>query len=150
MCRCVSECTLLWENSATWSYQISYEDSKTPECVHVRLRFLKFLSVFIIYNKTETCLCIWFVCLSVCCLNLVNIFQMSWIWYMLYIFAIAWSVLKMVCIRPMVCLQRHTKFFDALWPIGEKCLKLILTHLNCTKYDEIDIGSFELTKACFL
>ena len=74
-------------------------------------------------NKVEKCSCIRFVCLSVrpsvclsACLSvraltLVNILQMSWNWYRLFIYDIAWTVLKMVYIRLMVCLQRHTKVF---------------------------------------
>ena len=32
------------------------------------------------------------------------------------------------------------KFFDTLQPMGEKCLRRILTHLDCTKYNEINIS----------
>ena len=40
----------------------------------------------------------------------------------------------------MVCLQRRTKFSDILRPIGGKCLRSVLTCLNCTKSNEIDIS----------
>ena len=41
MCVCVGvcECAMLQENGTTYSYQISYEDSRTPEYVHLKLGF---------------------------------------------------------------------------------------------------------------
>ena len=42
VCTCVCECALLQENCTTYNYQISYEDSKTPEYVHLRLGFPNF------------------------------------------------------------------------------------------------------------
>ena len=80
------------------------------------------------------------VCLSVRSLILVKIPQMSWHWYILIISDITWTVIKMVCIRQMVCLQRHTKVFRYISDYGRKCLKRILTYLNCTKYSEIRIS----------
>ena len=56
-------------------------------------------------------------------LTLVNILQMSWNWYMLFISDIAWTVLKMVYVRLMVCLQRHTKVFRYITVYGEKRFK---------------------------
>ena len=80
-------------------------------------------------------------------LTLVNILQMSWNWYMLFISDIAWTVLKMVYIRLMVCLQRHTKVFRYITAYGGgKSLKRILTHLNCTKYNEINIRYSDVQK----
>ena len=49
VCVCACNCVLLRENSTTQSYQISYEDSKTLECVYLRLRCLNFLLVFIYF-----------------------------------------------------------------------------------------------------
>ena len=63
------------------------------------------------------------VCLSVHALTLVNILQMSWNWYMLFMSDIAWTVLKMVYIRLMVCLQRHTKVFRYITVYGEENFK---------------------------
>ena len=42
----VCECTLLQKNGTMQSFQISYENSRTSECVRLRLRFLNFLLVF--------------------------------------------------------------------------------------------------------
>ena len=42
------------------------------------------------------------------------------------------------------------KSLDTLRSIGEKCLKLILTYLDCTKHNEINIGHQHIPKACFL
>ena len=85
------------------------------------------LGFFLTLSKVEKCLCIRFVCLSVRlsirALTLVNILQMSWNWYMLFISGIAWSVLKIVYIRRMVCLQRHTKVFRYITVYGEKRFK---------------------------
>ena len=63
------------------------------------------------------------VCPSVRTLTLVNILQVFWNWYMLFISDIAWTVLKMVYIRLMVCLQRHTKVFRYITVYGEKIFK---------------------------
>ena len=79
------------------------------------------------------------VCSSVRSLTLVNILHMTWNWYMLFVSDAEGTALKMVCIRLMVSFQRHTKVFRYItnW---EKCLKLILTYLDCTKYNEINIS----------
>ena len=79
------------------------------------------------------------VCLSVRALTLKNILQMSWIWYMLFISDIAWTVLKMVNIRLMVCLQRHTKVFRYITVYLKKNSKRILTCLYCNKWNKINI-----------
>ena len=47
LCLCVCEYVLWRENITTYSCQILYEDSKTPECVHLRHRFLNLLEVYI-------------------------------------------------------------------------------------------------------
>ena len=44
------------------------------------------------------------VCMSVCALTLVNILQMSWNWYKLFISDLAWIILKIVYIRLTACL----------------------------------------------
>ena len=46
---CVYVCELMPENGTTQSYQISYEDSKIHECVHLRFGFSNFLLVFIFF-----------------------------------------------------------------------------------------------------
>ena len=48
MCMCVSVrfCEKMVLRNATI---FSYEDSKTPECAHVKFGFLKFLLVFILF-----------------------------------------------------------------------------------------------------
>ena len=38
------------------------------------------------------------------------------------------------------------KFFDTLRPMREKYLKSILTYLDCTKYNEINIGYSHIQK----
>ena len=93
-------------------------------------------------NKVEKCLCIRFVSLSIClsvrlsdhALIHVNILQISWNWYMLFISNITWTVLKMICIRLMVCLQRHTKVFryiTAYWgKMFKACFNILIL---CTK-----------------
>ena len=49
---CVCECALLQKKSTMHSYQISYEDTRTPEYVHLRhgfshiLKFLLFCKFF--------------------------------------------------------------------------------------------------------
>ena len=60
VCMCVCECALLQENGITYSYQISYEDSRTPEYVHLRLRFsilFLFFLFFIIFLNFLTIFC---------------------------------------------------------------------------------------------
>ena len=68
---------------------------------------------------------------------------MSWNWCMLFISDIAWTVLKMVNIQLMISLQTHTKEY------GEKCLKYILTYLDCIKYNEIKIDHSHIQKHVF-
>ena len=107
-------------------------------------------------NKVEKCLYSQFVCLSalvsVCARSKsvcgrVNVLQMSFNLYMLFISDIAWTVQKMVDMRVMIRLQRHAKVFQYIMAYdGEKCLKLILTHLDCTKCNEINIGHSDLQK----
>ena len=46
----------------------------------------------------------------------------------------------------MICPQRHTKVFRYITPMGEKCLKRILTYLDCTKSNEIIIGYSHIQK----
>ena len=46
----------------------------------------------------------------------------------------------------MVCLQKHTKVFGYITAYGGKCLKSVLTCLDCTKYNEIDIGHLHIQK----
>ena len=38
------------------------------------------------------------------------------------------------------------RFFDILRPMGEKCLKRILTHLDCTKYNVINLSQLHIQK----
>ena len=78
--------------------------------------------------------------LSFQALTLVNILQLSWNLYMLFRSNTACTILKMVYIQLMVWLQRHTKFFDTLQPIGGKCLKHIFAYLDRTKYNEINLS----------
>ena len=84
-------------------------------------------TIFYFFNTFQKswykCLCIRFLCLCVHALTLLNILQMSWNWYMLFISDTAWTVLKMVCIRLMVCLKRHTKVFRYITVYGGKILK---------------------------
>ena len=85
---------------------------------------MKYSRVLTLSNTVEKCLCIRFVCPSVClsvrALTLINILQMSWNWYMLFISDIAWTALKMVYIRLTVCLKRHTNFFRYIKAYGGK------------------------------
>ena len=89
------------------------------------------------------------VCLSVCpavhSLTLLNILQMPWILYRLYISDIALIVLKMVRIRLLVRLQRHPKCSA----YGGGCFKRILTHLYRTKYNDIHMCHSALQKNIF-
>ena len=83
-------------------------------------------------------------------LTVINIFQMSLNLYMLFIFDIEWIILKMICIGLSVLLQRYTKVFrriSAYWG-GVKFVKLIVTHLYCTNYNEIKYF-FQLYKSIF-
>ena len=59
---------------------------------------------------------------------------MSWNLNMLLRSDIAWTVLKTVCIRLTIRLQRHI-----LRPMERKDLKSILTCLYCNKYNEINM-----------
>ena len=75
------------------------------------------------------CLCAYLtVRLSVCLfskfLTLINILQMSCNSYMLLISNVAKIVLKMVCIRLLVLLQRHTKFSIHYSLLKEKKLSI--------------------------
>ena len=76
-------------------------------------------------NKTEKCLCIRFLCLSVCLpvlhLILVNILQLSLNLCMLFISDRKWTVLKMMCVALRVRL--HTKVFRDISVYGEGIIK---------------------------
>ena len=63
------------------------------------------------------------VCLSVHALTFAIILQMSWNSYMLFTCNIAWTVLKMLCIRLLVRLRGHTKFFQYITAYGSKFFK---------------------------
>ena len=60
---------------------------------------------------------------SVHALTLVNILQMSWNLYMLFIVDIEWTMVKMVCMGLRVRLQRHTKVFRYIKAYGGKFFK---------------------------
>ena len=72
--------------------------------------------------------------LSVHDLTLVNILQMSWNRCMSFISGIEWTALKMVYIRLMIYLRKHTKFFRYITVYGGKYIKIILLHLGCIDY----------------
>ena len=103
--------------------------SGIEECCHLHIKFLLFLFLQLL------CFNFYIITLlpggnsfrqpknGVSTLTLVNILQMSWNWYMLFISDIAWTVLEMVYIRLMVCLQRHTKVFRYITVYGGKILK---------------------------
>ena len=63
------------------------------------------------------------ICLPVQALTLVNILQLSLNLYILFISDIAWTILKMVCMRVMIHLQRHTKVFQYIMAYEEKIFK---------------------------
>ena len=102
---------------------------------------------FTLSNKVKKYLYIRFVCLSVRpslypsvhTLSLVNILQKSWNLNMLFISDIAWTVLKMVCMRQTVYLQRHTKIFRYIKAYEGKYLKHKLICLCWNKCNIIDI-----------
>ena len=52
----------------------------------------------------------------------------------------------MVYLQLMICLQKHTKVFQYITPMGEKCLKRILAYLDCTKHSEININHLHIQK----
>ena len=69
------------------SAEVEYFDSNyiSINCFWTKFKRVYDLFFLTLSNKVEKCLCIWFVCLSVRALTLVNILQMSWYWYMLLI-----------------------------------------------------------------
>ena len=70
-------------------------------------------------------------------LTVVNILQMCFNLYLLFISDIEWTVLKMPCTVLSVRLQRHTKIFWCILEGGKlKFGKFIVTYLYCTKYNE--------------
>ena len=77
--------------------------------------------------------------LSMHTLNFVNILEISLNSYMLFIPDIECAALKMICMGLRIYLHRHTKAFRYILAYGWKILKHILTHLYCTKYNEIDM-----------
>ena len=92
-------------------------------CELLELHFQLCFAFLTLSNKVEKCLSIRFVCLSVCALTLVNIFQTSWNWYILFISDKAWTVLKMVYIRLMVCRQTYTNVFRCITTYEWKMFK---------------------------
>ena len=90
------------------------------------------------------------ICPSIHALNLVNIFPMSWNLCMLFIFNIAWIVLKMAYVILHFVYRLTQKFSNTLWPMVGKFLQRILTNLYSSKFNEINIHHSDVTKACFL
>ena len=45
-----------------------------------------------------------------------------------------------ICATKWFVYRAMQNFSDTLQPMGEKCLKCILTYLDSTKYNEINIG----------
>ena len=87
-------------------------------CDNLQL-FSKSILFLTLFNKVEKCNAFGLsVCPSVHALTVVNILQMSWNLSMLFISDTAWSMLKMIDIRLIVHLQKHTKLFryiSAYW-----------------------------------
>ena len=81
-----------------------------------------------------------FVCLAICKRsNFVNILQMSLNLYMLFIYHVKLTVLKIIWMELSVRLEKYTKFFryiSAYQGRGE-VFKVFATYLYCTKYNEI-------------
>ena len=81
------------------------------------------------------------VCLSVHpflhALILLNMLQMYWNLFMLFISDIEWSVLKMLCIRLKIRLQRQTKVFWYITAYGRggflKCITTYFCYTKCNK-----------------
>ena len=71
------------------------------------------------------------VSLSIHALTLVNWLQMHWNLCMLFIYDVAWTALKMVC---MIHQQRHPKVFWYITSYGENFLKRVLTYLCSITY----------------
>ena len=64
---------------------------------------------------------------------------------MLFISNVAWTILKMVCIRIIVHVERQIRhpIHFGLW---EKFLKRILTYLYCTNQNKINIYHSDVQK----
>ena len=65
--------------------------------------------------------------------------------HMLFVSDIAWTVLKIVYIGLIVCLQRHTKVLRYITAFL-KNLKRILTHLYCIECNETNIRHSNVQK----
>ena len=81
---------------------------------------------------------------SVHVLTLVNVLQMSWNLYMLFISHIKWTVNKMVYMGLKVRLQRHTKVLRYIKAYAQKNLKRISTY--CTKCNKINMCHLDIQK----
>ena len=82
------------------------------------------------------------ICLTFRDLSLVTILRVSWNRCMSFISGIEWTALKMVYIRLMIYLRKHTKFFRYITVYGGKYIKIILLHLDCIEYN--------VTNSCLL
>ena len=90
------------------------------------------------------CLYIRFFCVSIHALTLLNVLQMSWNLYTLFISYVAWTVLKMAHIR-LMSFERHESF-QMHYSLRGGDFKSTLTYLYYTKYNEIKIYHLDVQK----
>ena len=87
--------------------------------LQMKMNWMKMHCIFLFFNKVKN---VYEFNLSVCLYmhaqTLVNILQMFWNLYMLFMSNIAWTTLKMAHIGLMIDLQTCPKVFpDTLWPM---------------------------------
>ena len=93
---------------------------------------------------------IWFVCLLVHALILVNILQIPWNLYRFFKSAISCFTLKMVYVGQMFRIQRGTKEYRNIMACKWKYLKCVLTYLYYTNYNEINMLRSDVHTHCFI
>ena len=89
-------------------------------------------------SNIEKCLCILFVRPSVNSLTVINVLQKSLILYVLLIFDIQRTVLKVTSMGLRVSPQRYKKVFQCISAYEGTFLKIIVTYLYCTKCNVIN------------
>ena len=101
-----------------------------------------------LYSKVEKYLWFRLVCLPVCTLSNSRKYSSNAL-ILILTSDIAWIVLKMVRIRLIVRLQRHTKVLWYIKAYGRKCLKCILKDIHCNKCNIINIRHSNMQKYVF-
>ena len=142
---------IFWNRISCRVFFYKYFKQNICRCVNYKLfRVKKHLFLQIVFNILQESWKVFIhsVCLSVHALTLVNILQMSWNLYVLFISDVALIVVKMVLIELMDRLQRHTKifqniiiyggsFFLIVYWLSKRCFSsLWITYINFKTFEE--------------